>query len=348
MGSKGGHIDRLFDGAGGEEVDQQFGSLDGHVCLCFFRARAEVGRAQHAGHAEERAIGTRFGRIDVEGDAGELAALEALDERFFVVDAAAGAVDQADSRLQQGDLLLANEVASLVVQRRVDGQVIDVGEHLLGGIAGLDSEVLGSLCREEGIVADDLHFQGEGARGHGLADASHADDSQGLAGQLGSHVELAIPTTLDKTLIGRVDVSRQGHHECNGLLGGGNRISARSVHHDDAEAGRGFFVDVVRTDASSRDRFEARVSFQHFRGDLDPASTDSPIELCEGILEVVAFQPGANFILDVSGRFEEVEAVLRKGIQYNHAGHGTSLLSEMEVRLGAETGRLQLFGGGDQ
>ena len=37
---------------------------------------------------------------------------------------------------------------------------------------------------QERIVAEHPHFQADGARGHGLADAPQTDDAQRLAGQL--------------------------------------------------------------------------------------------------------------------------------------------------------------------
>ena len=92
LGIERGDVHRVADRAGGEVVDQQLDRFDGDLRLGFLGARAEVRRAEDAGHAEQRAVGAGLGREHVERDAAELAALQPFDQRRFVVDAAAGAL----------------------------------------------------------------------------------------------------------------------------------------------------------------------------------------------------------------------------------------------------------------
>ena len=198
LGIQRRHVDRLLDRPGGEEVDQQFGRLDGHVGLGLFGAGAQVRRAEHAGHAEQRALRAGLFGIHVQGHAGDLPALEPLDQRRFVVDAAAGAVDQPRALFQHCDFLGADQVLRVVVQRRVDREVIDQGEHFPGRVARFRCPIPWPGRRAGTDRSRGSAFPGQGAGGHGLADAAQADDAQRLAGQLRAHELLAVPAALDQ------------------------------------------------------------------------------------------------------------------------------------------------------
>ena len=87
-------IHRVADRAGGQIIDQQVDPFDRHLGLGFFGAGPQVGRAQHVRHAEQRAGRAGLAGINVERHAAQLAALQPFDQRRFVVDAAAGTVDQ--------------------------------------------------------------------------------------------------------------------------------------------------------------------------------------------------------------------------------------------------------------
>jgi hypothetical protein len=143
-------------------------------------------------------------------DAGQLAGLEPFDERCFVVDAAAGRVDEPGAGLHPGDLGVADQPAGFIVQRRVDREVVDPRDHVGDGRHGFDAEFLRPLGSHEGIVTEDVHFEALGPLGNGEPDSPEADDAERLAGDLGAHVVLAVPLALEQALIGRRDVARQG------------------------------------------------------------------------------------------------------------------------------------------
>ena len=86
-------------------VDQQLHRFDGHLRLGLLGAGPEVRRADHVGHAEQRALRAGLFDENIEGHAADFAALETFDESRLVVDAAAGAVDQADAGLDDFELL---------------------------------------------------------------------------------------------------------------------------------------------------------------------------------------------------------------------------------------------------
>ena len=281
-----------------------------------------MGRAEDVGHAEQRAVGARLRGVDVQGHAAEMAAAKPFGQGRFVVDAAAGAVDQPGALFQQGDFFRPNQVPRLLVQRGVHGEVIDQGEQLAGVGHCLDAHSLGPGGREEGVVGNHPHFHGQGPHRHSLADAAQADDSQGLAGQLGPHEFLSVPAMFGEALMGGGEVSRQAEHQRQGVFRGGNGVSAGGVHHDDALPRGRLGVDIVHADACPGDRPQTMVVLQGLGGDLHAAAADGPVGFQQGLSQVLAFQAGADEDFDVSGRLEQIEAVLGQVVEYDDRGHG--------------------------
>ncbi len=92
------HVDRMANGAGRQEINEQANSLDRHLRLRFFGAGAQGGGAKHTGQAKERTFGIWFCGEDINGHACDAARFERFDQRLFIIDAAAGAVDKSHSR----------------------------------------------------------------------------------------------------------------------------------------------------------------------------------------------------------------------------------------------------------
>ena len=59
--------------------------------------------------------------------------------------------------------------------------------------------------------------------------------------------------------------ARQREHQRDRVLGGGDRIAERRVHHDDALGGRRRNVDVVDADAGAADHLQALRLLQDLR-----------------------------------------------------------------------------------
>ena len=78
----------------------------------------------------------------------------------------------------------------------------------------------GHLLADVGIVAEDLHAKGCGARGHLPPHATQADHGEGLAGQLDADELAAFPQPLFKRGRRLRDVPREGGYERKGVLGG--------------------------------------------------------------------------------------------------------------------------------
>jgi hypothetical protein len=92
--------------------------------------------------------------------------------------------------------------------------------------------------------------------GHDRADVAAADDAERLVEQLHPHEAVLFPLAGLGGGIGGRDLARQRHHQRHRVLGRGDGVAERRVHHDDA-AGRGRRqVDIVDADAGPADDLE--------------------------------------------------------------------------------------------
>ena len=87
-----------------------------------------------------------------------------------------------------------------------------------------------------------------------------------------------------------------------GVLGGGDRIAERRVHHDDAARRGRRDVDVVDADAGAADDLQAFRLFQHLRGDLGRGADCEPVEAVDrlGKLVLVLAEIGLEVDLDAA------------------------------------------------
>ena len=316
-----GHVHGVADFAGREIVNEKLCAFDGDLGLGFVGAGAEVGRDEDILKFVEGRIGAGLGRENVEGDAAEFAAFEALGEGCFVINAAAGAVDEACARLEHFDFFVTDEMLGLGREGRVDGHVVDAGEHVVNFFDALDAEFAGLFGGHKGIVGEDSHLEGDGALGNFLTNATHADDAERLVGELCAHEGITVPLAGDEAGVGGGDLAREGEHEREGVFGGAEGVARRGIHDDAADARGGVFIDVVGAYAGADDRFEAAVAFENVGGELDAAAADGAVELGEGLFKSFAFEAGASFDLDAGGRFEEVEAFLGNDVEGDDFGH---------------------------
>ena len=208
------------------------------------------------------------------------------------------AVDQPHAGLHQGDRFVVDQVRRFGRERRVDGEVIDVRQHVADFFDARDAELGRLLGGEERIVAEHAHLKRQGPLGDFLADAAQADDAERLVGELRAHEGLAVPLALAELGIGFGHAPRQGEHQREGVLGRAERVARRRVHHHDAQPRGGFLVDVVGADAGPGDRPQPLVSFQHVAADRHAAAADRAVELGQGLFQGVALQAGADFVLD--------------------------------------------------
>ena len=155
-----------------------------------------------------------------------------LAQRLLVDQAAAGAIDDHHPRpgLRQG--LGREDVAGLVGQRGVQADDVGAGQKLVQ-LDLLHPDLHRPLGREEGIVGDDLHLQAIGPVGDDRADVAGADQAQGLGVELDAHEAVLLPPAGLGGVIGGRQLPGQGEHHGDGVLGGGDRVAERRVHHHD-------------------------------------------------------------------------------------------------------------------
>ena len=313
-------VDRLTDDAVFQVVDQEFDRFQRDVHLRFGGAGAEVRGADDVRTTEERALGVRFFRINVERDAAEFAGVEAADERVHVVNPAASAVDQAGALFHRVDFFIGNQVAGRVGQRRVNGQIVDNRQKFRDGVVKFDVQFLRASGGEVRVERDDLHIERFRELGDRLADAPHPDDTERFAAELATGELFAIPTTFDERLVRGAGVAAQRKHQRERLLGGRDGVPAGSVHDDDARAGRRFKVDIVDADAGASDRLEPFVAFERFGGDFDAAATDRAVKFGQRLAQFFAFEAGANFVFE-PGVLHHFQTVFGQGVKNDNFRH---------------------------
>ena len=116
----GGDVDRRGDDAAGERGDDLLGGLDAGAVLRLGGRGAQVRRDDDVGVAEQRVVGDRLAREDVERGAGDLAGVERVLERRVVDQLAARAVDDPHAVAALGERLGVEPAARLGRLRQVD------------------------------------------------------------------------------------------------------------------------------------------------------------------------------------------------------------------------------------
>ena len=314
----------MADRTGGEEVDKQSDSLDGHLRLRLLGTGAQVGRDQHAGHFKQRTVGAGLLLEHVEGHAPDHAAFEALHQCLLVVDAAAGTIHQPDTRLQDGQFVHADKMAGVVGQRGVHGQVIDLRQHAPHGAHQFDAQFLCPLLRQKRVEAHDPHVECHGTLGHRLADPTEPHDPQRLSRQLDPHELVALPAMLTEAGVGRGDVAGEGEDQRKRVLRRADGVAGRRVHHHDALPRGCILVDVVGANPRSHDRLEPVIASQRLRGDLHPTAADRPVVAGQSLPQRRARKPGDDFIghPHFGSCIEERETVRTERVEHDDRGHG--------------------------
>jgi hypothetical protein len=214
-------------------------------------------------------------------------------ERLLVDDAAARGVDQQRAALHLGHRRRPDEAAGLVGQRRVAGDEVGAGEELVQ-VDQLHAEPRRRLAADERVVAQHLHLEAARAVGGDAADVAESDDAEGLAHDLGA-AELGLLPLAALHRGGRLrDVAGQREQEAQRVLGGGHRVAAGRVLHDDAAPRGGRDVDVVDADAGPADDLEPLAGLDHVGGDLAARTDQEAVELADDRLEVAGRQSEAD------------------------------------------------------
>ena len=120
LGADRRDVDGGADDAAGEGRRDLLGHDHARAVLGLLGRGAEVRRHDDAGQAEERALGGRLLREDVDGRAAQVTRRERRDQRLLVDDVAAGRVDEPRAGLHGRERRGADEAARLGRGRQVE------------------------------------------------------------------------------------------------------------------------------------------------------------------------------------------------------------------------------------
>ena len=159
-----GEVDGVLDYAELEVVADLHGELDADGLLGFVGGSGDVGGEDDVVEVEEGGVLEGLLVEDVEGGSGYLAGLEGFGEGGFDDELAAGAVDDADALLHDGDGGGVDEAFGLGGEAYVEGEVVGGLEDLVDGDEG-DVVLTGDDGGDEGVVADEVHAEAGGRGG---------------------------------------------------------------------------------------------------------------------------------------------------------------------------------------
>ena len=137
-------------------------------------------------------------------------------------------------------------------ERGVERDEVGAGQERLE-VHLLDAQVARALGREERVVGHHPHLQALGAVGDDRPDIAAADQTEDLAHELDAHEPVLFPFAGTGRAVGGRDLTGQGQHQGDRVLGRGDRVAERRVHHDDAALGRRLHVDIVDADPCPAD-----------------------------------------------------------------------------------------------
>ena len=253
----GRHVDRGGDDAAGERGDDLLGGLDAGAVLGLGRGGAQV-RGDHdvVVAVEQRVVGDRLRREDVERGAGHLAGVQRGLQGRVVDELAAGAVDDPHAVAHLGEGLRAEPAARLGRLGQVQGEEVGLGVDVgrRGGLLG--AQLAEALGADVGVVGQHAHPERARTGGDELADAPEAQHAERLLVDLDAAEARALPAPGGQRAVRLRDVTGQREHQRHGVLGGGDDVGLRRVGDDDPAPGGGADVDVVDADACAADHLE--------------------------------------------------------------------------------------------
>ena len=250
-----------------------------------------------------------------------MAALQRIVQRRLVDQAAARAIDDAHALFHFLQRRGIDDVLGLVGERGVQRDEIGALEQFLE-LDLLDAEVQRALRRQERIVGDHLHLQADGAIGDDRADVAAADHAERLAENLDAHELVLFPLAGAGRGVGLGNLPRQRQHQRDGVLGGGDRVAERRVHHDHAAGGRGRDVDVVDADAGAADHLQLFRLLENFRRHLGGRADRQAVVVADdfGELVLVLAEVGLEIDLDAA-ILENLHGGGRESVGDENVGH---------------------------
>ncbi len=157
--------------------------------------------------------------------------------------------------------------------------------------------------RQVRIVCDHIHQHSPGQLCEVAADLAHPNNAHSLVVELHSHETLFLPLAGFHRGRSLWNLAGEGEEHRKGMLGRGDGIAARCVHHHDAALGGGRRVHIIQAGPGPADHLELVGGGDHFGRYLRRAPDDQPIVLLDLLEEFLLGQLG----LDVHGQTSLLE-----------------------------------------
>ena len=267
-------------------------------------------RADQVGRAEQHVGLGRFLDEHVEARAGDVARDQQVAHRQLVDQPAARAVDHAHALLGLHQVGAREDVLRLLGERRVHGDEVGARQQLLQRHL-LDAELRGALLAQERVVGDHAHLEADRALGDDRADVAAADQAQRLEAELDAHEAVLLPLAGLRAGVGRRDLAGDREHQGDRVLGRGDGVAERRVHHHDAVRRRRLDVDIVDADAGAADDLELLRFRQHLGRDLGGRADRQPLVVADDGAQLGRLQAGLE--IDVAAALgKDLDGARRK------------------------------------
>ena len=234
LGGQARHVDRVGDPAEQQEIAHLLGDLDRDIDLRFAGRGAEVRGRDEVGRAEQGRVLGRLGLEHVERRAADLAAVERVLQRRLVDQPAARAIDDPHARAWSWPAPRGSRMPRVW---SVSGVWSVMKSARASSVSRSAFSTPISTARSgvrKGSKATTFILSPSARAGDDRADIARADQPQRLAGHLDPHEAVLFPLAGLGRGVGLGQLAGEREHQGDGMLGGGDRIAERGVHHHHA------------------------------------------------------------------------------------------------------------------
>ena len=243
----------------------------------------------------------------------------------FVDETAARAIHNTRALLHALEAFGIKHVARFIGQRHVHGDEVGLRDGLIEILGQFDLQTAGAGFGKVRVVGEDAHAEREGALGHFGADAAHAENDESFAVEFGALEAFAVPLSGFHAGVSHGDFAGDRHEEREGVLGGGDGVSAGGVHDHDAALGGCIDIDIVHANAGAADGFEVLGRGNDVGADLGLTADDEGRILGDYLEKLVVRQSRLEGDVELSAFGEGIDPALGDGVGDKNFrfGHGT-------------------------
>ena len=243
-------------------------------------------------------FGKRFGRINVNGSAGNFTGFNALGNSFGIHAAAAGAVDNAHTVLHFSNSVSVQHLFGFLGERSVDGDVIGFSQQSVK-INQLNANLMRTFFGNIRVITNGGHFHSLHTFGNAAADTANADDAKGFALNLNAVKGFAVPFAFLNGLMGLRNVTSHSHHHSNSVLGSSHGVAFRGVEYDNAFSGCGGDINVINANTGAADNLQTGGGFDNLFGYLGHAAGYQAIVIVNNLDKLLRLHVGHYIYIKV-------------------------------------------------